>query len=105
MKKMLTHSVICATISLLFVLAVFAQRGVLGTETTGIALVSAAVLPPVPADLVVTVVNEEPIVPPDPNIPSVNARLKEGPIVPPDPNIPNLRVGLKEGPIVPPDPN
>ena len=102
MKKRLERSVICATICVLFVLVVFAQRSALGTETAGIALVTAAVLPPAPADLVV---KEGPIVPPDPNIPNANAGLKEGPIVPPDPNIPSLKAGLKEGPIVPPDPN
>ena len=93
MKNTLKHVAICATISMLFVLAVFAQRplGLLGTAK--IALVTAAVVPPVEV-----AVKNGPIFPPDPvDIPG----LKNGPIFPPDPvDIP----GLKNGPIFPPDP-
>ena len=50
MKKFLRQSGICVTILALFVLAVLAQQqvGLLGPETTGVALVTAAVLPPAP---------------------------------------------------------
>ncbi len=99
MKKTLKQASICATISLLFVLAVFAQRavGLLGPETAKVALVTAAVAPPVEVAL-----KDGPIFPPDPvDIPSLVARGKDGPIFPPDPvDIPSL----KDGPIFPPDP-
>jgi hypothetical protein len=83
MKKVLKQSAICATICALFVLAVLAQRplGLLGPETAGVALVTAAVLPPGPGGVLV---QNGPIWPPDPvDLPGLNA--KNGPIWPPDP--------------------
>jgi len=83
MKNTLKQAAFCVTISMLFVLAVFAQRpmGLLGPETAKVALVTAAVLPP--AELAV---KDGPIFPPDPvDIPSATAQSKDGPIFPPDP--------------------
>jgi hypothetical protein len=99
MKNILKQSAVCATISLLFVLAVFANRqlGLLGPENAGVALATAAVLPPAAE----VAWNNGPILPPDPDIPAV--KLSNGPILPPDPDIPVAR--LSNGPILPPDPD
>ena len=114
MKKKLRQVSLCATISLLFVLAVFAQRqaGLLGPETVRIAVVTAAALPPAPVTLA-----DGPSPAPDPvDIPmlarmdgpspapdpvDIPARLTDGPSPAPDPvDIP----GLKDGPSPAPDP-
>ena len=87
MKNMLKQIAICATISGLFVLAVFAQRqvGLLGPETSRVALATAAVLPPGPTGVVV-VVQDGPNFPPPPiDIPSRKTGLKDGPNFPPPP--------------------
>ncbi len=80
--RLLRQGAVCVTICALFVLAVFAQRplGLLGPETSGVALVTAAVIPPGTSGIVV---QNGPIWPPDPiDIPGI---AKNGPIWPPDP--------------------
>lgn len=83
MKNLVKQTVICATICALFVLAVFAQRplGLLGPETSGVALVTAALLPPGSTSVMV---QNGPVWPPDPvDIPRLKAA--NGPVWPPDP--------------------
>ena len=97
MRKKLTEVAICVTICGLFVLAVFAQRqaGLLGPETSRIALATTAVLPP---GLTEVAVQEGPVPTPDPiDLPA----LSEGPVPTPDPI--DLPV-LAEGPVPTPDP-
>ena len=82
MKKLLGQAAVCVTIAGLFVLVVFLHRqlNLLGPETTGVALVTAAVLPPGPAHLGVEI---GPIRPPKPIDIPLQAGI--GPIRPPKP--------------------
>ena len=89
MKNLLKHTATCATISMLFVLVVFALH--LGPATSGVALLTAAALPP---DSVDVAWSNGPFSPPDPvDIPALKAGVRNGPFSPPDPvDIPNARV-------------
>ncbi|MBI3664861.1 MAG: hypothetical protein HY236_01315 [Acidobacteria bacterium] len=75
---------ICVTIAALFVLVVFAQQqvGLLGPQTTGVALMTSAVLPPVDVTPQIG-----PIWPPPPNPPGKTV-VMIGPIWPPPPHPP-----------------
>ena len=78
---------------MLFVLAVLVnqQLGLLGPKTSGIALLTAALLPPSPAE---AAWSNGPFFPPDPvDIPALKAEVRNGPFFPPDPvDIPSARV-------------
>jgi hypothetical protein len=102
MKTMLKNAAVCVTISLLFVLAVLGCRLTLGSDASGIVLLTAAVMPPSAAEIAWS---NGPVFPPDPvDIPALKTELSNGPVFPPDPvDIPAL-AGLNNGPVFPPDP-
>lgn len=103
MKRTLKSTAACVTISLLFVLAVLGCRLMLGSDASGIALLTAAVMPPSAAEIAWS---NGPFFPPDPvDIPALTAQLYNGPFFPPDPvDIPVAAAGLWNGPFFPPDP-